>query len=200
MKISHADLEPCLRNPKQWLTSTSGASHAFKMGYDRALQFAIYHYHGTSAREARAYLASMISRHNFKNAARVSQIETGLDSYIAWARRENLRIAAVKSNISFACGFLELRGEISRIDVTRSGYRAIILKNPPLEWQDQLRMPLIQQAISATFGRPADEIEVGFQKLNSTNLQTISYDAGQRESAEARFRSLGRSIRRLSTP
>jgi hypothetical protein len=198
MKISHGDLELCLRNPKHWFASAGGSSHPFNMGYDRALQYAIYHYHSSSAQGARAHLTSIITRHNFKNAARVTEIESALDSYIAWARRENLRTAAVKVNISLACGFLELRGEIGRIDVTPLGYRAIILKAPPLGWQDQLRMPLIQEAISTMFGRPADDVEVGFQRLDSSNLQTVCYHPRRRESARTRFRNLGKALRRLS--
>lgn len=198
MRISHAELDVCLGNPRYWFASRNASSHPYRTGYDRALQLTIYHYHRTSAQEARAYLASIISEQEFKNATKVSQIENGLESYIIWAHTENLRPAAVKPNISFACGFLELRGELGRIDVTPSGYRAIILKGPPVGWQDQLRMPLIQDAVSETYGRPADEIEVGFQRPDSTDLQTVCYDAKHRERARTRFRTLGRAIQRVS--
>jgi hypothetical protein len=140
----------------------------------------------------------MATRHNFRNAARVAQIENNLESYMTWAIAENVRSAAVQARIHFECGFLELRGEIGRVDVTTSGYRAIILRTPLAGWQNELRMPLLQEAVSATYGRPAGEIEVGFQKLDSTDLQTASYDAGQLREAQNRFRILGRTIRNLS--
>jgi hypothetical protein len=198
MRISHGALDACLRNPQLWFTSRDASSHPYRMGYERALRHAIFHYHKTSAPEARAYLASMISKHNFRNAAKVAQIENDLEAYMTWANTENLRIATVQARIYFECGFLELSGEIGRVDVTTSGYRAIILRPPAVDWQTELRMPLIQEAVSTTYGRPVEEIEVGFQRLDSTDLQTVSYDATQLRKAEVRFRALGRTIRQLS--
>ena len=200
MKISHGDLDACLRNPRQWFTSKEASSHPYRMGYQRALRLAIFHYHrnSASAPQARAYLASMISRHNFRNATKVGQIENELESYISWASTENLRTAGVQVRIGFECGFLELSGEIGRVDVTPTGYRAIVLRPPPQDWQNQLRMPLIQTAVSATYGRPVGEVEVGFQRLDSTDLQTTSYDTTQLRDARDSFRTLGRAVQQLS--
>jgi hypothetical protein len=47
---------------------------ANSMGYERALRLTLFHYHKTSADEARRYLEQMVKKHNFKNEARVSQI------------------------------------------------------------------------------------------------------------------------------
>lgn len=200
MRISHNTLDDCLRNPRQWFISTrSSSSHPYKMGYERVLRLSIYHCHKNSADEARRYMSEKITRHNFRNAQRVSEIENGLESYIAWAVSERLRNAGVQININLSLGFLELRGEISRIDVIDSGYRAVLLGTRTENWQSQLRMPLIQSAVSLTYARPAQEVEVGFQELDGANLQTVSYGSRQLKAAQEEFRVLGNAVRRIST-
>jgi hypothetical protein len=75
MRISHAELEACLKNPRGWyVSSRTASSHGYSMGYERALRLTLFHYHKTSADEARRYLEQMVKKHNFKNEARVSQI------------------------------------------------------------------------------------------------------------------------------
>jgi hypothetical protein len=170
------------------------------MGYDRLLRLAIFHFHNTSAVGARSYLANGIAKHDFRDAKRVTEIENNLESYMDWAASAGLRIADVHARLEFQEGYLELRGEIGRIDVTRAGYRAVLLTDPPREWKTHLRMPLIQAAISSTYGRPATEIEVGFQNLDGSDLDVFSYGTRRLEEARAEFRTLGRRIRRLSKP
>jgi hypothetical protein len=199
MRISHTALEDCLRNPQQWYSSTRVASsHPYKMGYERALRLSIYHYHRTSADDARSYLAKMIRRHDFKNPKKVTEIEEGLEAYIMWANSEHIKAAGVQVHIGFSLGFLELRGEVGRVDVTPSGYRAVLLGAAPADWQHQLRMPLIQASVSSEYGRPVDEIEVGFQMLDASHLRTVSYDMAELSRAQRRFRRLGSIIRRIS--
>ncbi len=199
MRISHTALDACLRNPRQWYTSTRILdSHPYKMGYERALRLSTYHYHRTSAGKARAYLTELIKKHDFKNAKKVGDLEDDLESYILWANSDKVKSAGVQVRISLPLGFLELRGEVSRVDVTPSGYRAVLLGNSPPKWRGQLRMPLIQSAVSLIYGRPEVEIEVGFQKPDGTNLETVSFDQSQLTAARKGFRKLGAVIRRIS--
>lgn len=201
MRISHIELESCRSNPRRWyLSSLTSSSHPYKMGYDRLLRYALAHFHNTSAADARRYLANGIAKHDFRNAKRVTEIENSLESYIDWAASVRLRIADVNARLEFLEGYLELRGEISRVDVTTAGYRAVLLTDPPNEWKTHLRMPLIQSAISSIYGRPATEIQVGFQNLDGTDLAVVSYGTRRLEEARAEFRTLGRRIRRLSKP
>jgi hypothetical protein len=201
MRISHTELETCLGNPPNWYVAVrTASSHGYKMGYERSLRLTIFHYHKTSAAEARQYLDKMVKKHNFKNAARVTEIENGLESYIHWAESESLKVADTRIKITLPVGFLELRGEVGRVDVTAAGYRAVLLSQPPPDWQQQLRMPLIQAAIGAMYGRPPDKIAVGFQELDGSNLETVVYGRRQISAAEQRFRLLGETVRRLSKP
>ncbi len=199
MRISHTELENCLKNPKDWYRSAGTASsHGYSMGYERALRLSLFHYHKTSADEARSYLEQIVKRHDFKNVVRVSEIEASLESYISWAESERLKVADTQVKISLPTGFLELRGQISRVDVTPVGYRAVLLSPPPPKWQQQMRMPLIQAAISKMYGRPTEKIAVGFQEADGSGPETLIYGSKQIRLAEQRFRVLGEAVRRAS--
>jgi hypothetical protein len=194
-------IDSCLANPRQWYTSTSSAaSHPYKMSYSRALQLAILQYHRVSQRVAQQYLDNLIKRHHFKDVRRVTKMESDLLSYIRWATSERVKMVDFKVNISLPSGFLELRGEIGRVDITATGYRAVLFGRPAANWRQQLRMPLIQVAIGQMYGRPTEDVEVGFQELDGSNLQTIIFTAAQTTSAQRRFRGLGETLRKLSTP
>lgn len=196
MRISHTQLESCLANPRSWYRAAIAAeSHPYPMGYDRVLRLSIFRFHHTSGRVARDYMAQMVRRHHFKDAGRVREIESSLDRYIGWASAEGLRVADTNVNIACEIGFLELRGQISRIDVTSVGYRAVLLGEVPADWHSQLRMPLIQLAVALMYGRRQDKTEVGFQNLDASNLVTLLYTERQIDKARRRFMALGRIVR-----
>jgi hypothetical protein len=141
MRISHTMIDSCLANPRQWYTSTSSAaSHPYKMSYSRALQLAILQYHRVSQRVAQQYLDNLIKKHHFKDVRRVTKMESDLLSYIRWATSERVKMVDFKVNISLPSGFLELRGEIGRVDITATGYRAVLFGRPAANWRQQLRM------------------------------------------------------------
>ena len=200
MRISHGELEACEKSTGTWYASAAQATgHGYKMGYERALRLAISRFHReSSARIARKYLAALVKKHNFQNAARVNQIEKALESYIAWADSVELRVAGSEVKISLPMGFLELRGQVGRVDVVKTGYRAVVFGNAPSNWKQQLRLPLIQRAVSDLYSRPVEEVAVGFQNLDGSNLQTEIYTSYQIAAAEKRFRDLGNVVRRLA--
>jgi hypothetical protein len=167
------------------------------MGYDRVLRLSIFRFHQASAQVARDYMAQMVRRHHFKDVGRVREIEFSLERYIAWGSAEVLRVADTNIRVACEVGFLELRGQISRIDVTATGYRAVLLGEVPADWHSQLRMPLIQLAVASMYGRRQDRTEVGFQNLDASNLVTSLYTEQQVERARRRFMALGRIVRRI---
>jgi hypothetical protein len=167
------------------------------MGYDRVLRLSISHFHKSSGVSARKYMAEKIREHHLGNIRRINEIELSLDRYIRWATGERLKVADTNVNIAQALGFLELRGQISRVDVTDTGYRALLLGNVPADWEEQLRMPLIQLAVASMYGRPPEKTEVGFQELDATNLVTKLYSPRQIQKAENGFIALGRVLRRI---
>lgn len=200
MRISHTELDLCARNPTLWYASRKATnSHPFRMGYDRALRLAIFHLHNTSSETAgRARLAELISKHQFRDAGRVSEIENSLEDYIEWSSTEKLKVAGVQVRIAARWGFLELRGELGRLDVTADGYRAVIFSEVPENWRSQLRMPLIQAAVGIRAGRPTDEVHVGFQRLDGSGLETECYSNRDLANAQQRFCNLGVVLKKMS--
>ncbi len=97
-------------------------------------------------------------------------------------------------------GFLVLGGEISRLDITDPGYRAVILGDIPAGWRQHLRLPLIQRAVAMKYGRPVLEIAVAMQNLDGTGLDSLSFSESETSQAEHELRALGESVRGLFPP
>ena len=200
MKISQSELEGCLKQPRSWLREKlSTPAHPFKTGYNRALLLSIFNYHKTGqAIVARQYLRDIVQRHQFKDLTRIDEIEVAFEAYVGWCERENLAVADSHVLIRFDSGYLTLVGEVSRVDVTRDNYRAVLLGPIPSNWERQLRMPLIQKAISEKFARPVREVAVGVQELDGTDLQVRSYTTAALARAERRFNDLAGRLERYA--
>jgi hypothetical protein len=199
MRISHTQLESCLASPRIWYRASLAAeSHPYLMGYERVLRLSIFHYHKSSGADARDYMAEMIRKHHLRNVSRINAIEISLDRYVRWAVAERLKVADTKVNLAYQMGFLELRGEIGRVDVTSTGYRTVLFGKVPGGWEKQLRMPLIQVSIALMYGRPQDKTEVGFQEMDGSNLVTKIYSEKEIDKAQHKFMALGRIVRRIA--
>jgi hypothetical protein len=199
MKISHIDLDRCLKQPRQWFRDQAAPKAGMSFGYDRALRNAIAVWHKTNlADEARRRLQDLISRHGFKNKSRVDEIEVCLDLYIKWCEVTKVKTADSMIRISLDLGgYLQLGGTVSRVDVTSRGYRGILLGAKQAGWKEQLRMPLLQKALSAKYIRPIESIEVGVQDLDGSSLQTKSYSSAELTAAEKEFLNLGGIVKAL---
>jgi hypothetical protein len=150
------------------------------------------------ARAARSHLHQMIDR-NFTNENRIDDLEADFESYIRWHRRSGIIVADSNIRLSYSiAGFLDLGGLISRLDITDIGYRAVILGVVRSNWRNELRMPLIQSAIAFKYGRPVEEVAVGFQEANGSALEDEIYTSAQIESARQEFQRLGEGVRQLT--
>jgi len=178
-------------------TRTSGSGASWPTFGDRILRLSIFHFHKTSGHDAHNYLDQMVKNHHMKDVGRINQIETSLGRYINWCSTQNLRVADAAVNLAYELGFLELRGMVSRVDMTTDGYRAVLLGSASKDWQNELRMPLIQVAVASMYGRPAERTEVGVPNLDGSRLATALYSRGQIARAERKFVALGRVLRRL---
>jgi hypothetical protein len=201
MKISHRELEECLRSPTIWWQGRQSVGAFRTFGYGQALLNAIHRYHRTdSARLARSHLREMIDR-NFTNEKRIDELDADFERYIRWHRRSGIIVADSNIRLSYSIGgFLDLSGLISRLDITAIGYRAIILGAGRANWRTELRMPLIQSAIALKYGRPVDEVAVAVQEPDGSALEEEIYTSSQIASARQEFQRLGEGVRRLTPP
>lgn len=169
------------------------------MGYDRVLRLLISHFHKSSSHlYTHQYLTEMIKRHNLSNVDRIREIETSLGRYIKWATAQQLKVADTKLNMAYQVGYIELHGEVGPVDVTSLGYRAVLFGSAPVDWEEQMRMPLIQSAIAEIYGRPLEKVTFGFQKLDASNLVITTYSKEKIQKARLRFGALGRTLHEIA--
>jgi hypothetical protein len=62
------------------------------------------------------------------------------------------------------------------------------------QWANQLRMPLIQEAIARHYGRPAGEVWVGFHNLDGNLFAETRYGEARRKSALTEFGMIGTQV------
>lgn len=171
------------------------------MGYDQAVRLAIYHFHKTGLPdEARRYLVDLFARSRLSNTVRLDTSEANLDAYLQWHSESGAITADHKVRILLDLGgYLQLSGEVARIDIIESGYRAVLLGATDQQFREQLRMPLLQRAIATTYVRPVELIGVGMQALDGSGLAIRCFSPRQIRAAEAEFTQLGETLR-LSVP
>jgi len=197
MKISHSDLEACRRNPRQWVSAklfSDGSGPRY--GYNQAIKNAIYTYHRTSIpADSKKYLAEALKK--FTNIKRSLECSETLESYLQWAEAYPNVFASWRIHLKLILHRdILLGGEISRvdIDIKVDQYMAIILGPKPMDWKDQLRIPLIQYAIASQFHRPVDQVRVGYQDINGSDLQTTQCDETDIREALKEGRKIGIAV------
>lgn len=198
MKISHTELELCRKSPRVWLQEKlKKPTQYFRIGYNRVLLLSIYNFHKTKqASVARQYLMDLIQTQEFKDPDRIDEIELSFEAYVRWCDTESVAVADSRVRVKLETEYLSLVGEVSRVDVTADSYRALLLGPPQPNWRKQLRMPLLQIAISERFSRPINEVSVGVQQLDGSDLQVHSYSTASLNRAKVQFKRLARSLHR----
>ncbi|MDQ2668800.1 MAG: hypothetical protein M3Z05_22795 [Gemmatimonadota bacterium] len=155
-------------------------------------KLAIYKYHATGdADAARQHLRNLLGR--FGDTGKKLSAEYELDTYIAWAERNDLIVADRKVRIEYDLGSgVLLGGEVSRVDVdvVGGGYRAILLGAHDPDWGAELRTPLLQRAVAQHFDRNESEVMVGVQSLDGTALETLWFTTAEIDEADVQARAL----------
>jgi len=186
VRISHTELEVCRANPKQWAASRLQAGKSvFSYGYNQALKSAIYTFHDSNdPREGTKYLFEKLIR--FRNSTRKAECESALKSYLKWAQSSGIIVAHWRVRLNLLLEWdVVLGGEISRVDVVPESdtYQAIILGDRPRDWKDELRFPLIQHEMAAQYHRPVNQMRVGYQNVDGSELLTVQYRKKEIEDA-----------------
>lgn len=195
MKISHKDLESCRVSPSSWVTSKQASGRFGRMGYGQALRYAICEFHKQDDVKAGAAKLDGYVAKNFKNEKKIEQLYERLDQYAQWFATAGIISAEANVLLNFPLNSeWRLGGYVSRVDLTESGYRAILFEVPSASWKLQLRMPLIQQAIAERYGRPAKEVRIGLQNLEGNNLLDTRFGAETRKSALSEFKRIGLKV------
>ncbi len=113
------------------------------------------------------------------------------DTYIQWYESSGVIVADHRSRLDLDLeNGLILGGTVSRLDITNDGYRAILLGSRKPTWQQETRMPLIQRTMAAKYERPEDEVSVGYQNLDGSDLEVVVYSQTTLNEAENIARQL----------
>lgn len=167
-KISLTQLEEARRDPIAYKKKRDNATN-FRPGKSifQTLKRAIYEYHKASnAIGAMNYLEAGLEL--FKNRRPCEKAVEDLQWYITEYQGRGWPTILKKHNISIALSTqyadsLRVTGEINRIDMHPNGTYAAWLFNKGTvgNWLDELRMPIIQNAIGVEMGAPPELIHVG---------------------------------------
>jgi hypothetical protein len=142
-------------------------------------------------------LTRLLDKVGLANAQRVASAERELDAYMTWFNGARRTVADYKVNISLDLGRdWILGGEVSRVDLdlARGGYSAILLGEAMPSWKAEVRMPLIQIAIAKRLSRAENEIMIGVQNLDGSDLRTTTYSPAQRGKAVTTAQALARRL------
>lgn len=201
MRISHSAIEECSRNPGAWVTAKINPfGGGPRTGYNGVVKLAIYRFHDTSDRnQAKQHLLNLLPRFGLSNSASVRRSCEKLESYIDWFEREMPVVAARKLRLELDIGHdWVLGGEVGRVDLelAEGGYRGILLGTAALEWHSERRMPLIQRGLAERLQRNEEDVAVGFQDVDGSNLVTHRYSAAE---IDAAYHSATRLAAQLSS-
>ena len=199
MRISHRQLAQCQSNPTEWVSNQVDQNEKFyRMSYERCLREEIHRFHQhRDVKGARQYLQEKFLKHKLKNNSRIQETLRCLNAYMSWFQSEGIIPIRSQFPLNFGLGHeVILGGFISRVDMMPKikGYRAILLEDIPLRWEEELRMPLIQRGIARSCYRPEDKFVVGIQELDASNLAVTSYSKADIDDAEQIVRQLAEKV------
>lgn len=192
MKVSHRELTELERNPEAWaLRRRSAAARRFSVGYDKVLSLGIraFERHG-SAPEARQHMQRILLRNELKKSQKIEDLMDRFERYVGWRTSSGLSVMETAARLKCEIGPVTLTGEVDRVELVDQGYRGVLLGKSTADWQNELRMPLLQKALASRYEKPVESFAVGVQELDASGLQEIRFDAGQIEKAGARLAEL----------
>ena len=199
MRISHRELAQCQINPTEWVSNQVNQTEKhYRMSYARCLREEINRFHQhRDIKAARQYLQEKFLKHKLKNHSRIQETLRCLNAYMNWFQSEEIMLIRPQFPLNFGLGHgVILGGYISRVDMMLKPkrYRAILLENIPLQWDKELRMPLIQKSLARFFHRPEEKFLVGIQELDARDLVEVTYSKTTMDDTEQIARQLAEEM------
>jgi hypothetical protein len=200
-KISLTELEEVRRDPKGFRRKKEAAG-PFQGGRSifQVLKRSIYEYHKSmDAVAAINYLEGKLE--SFKNRARCEKAVGGLQWYIAEHRNRGWATVLRKYNITIPLSTqywdsLKVSGEINRIDMHPNGtYAAWLFSKGNLgNWIDELRMPIIQNAIGVEMGARPELVHIGLYCFGDHTVNIHNFTDSQIKRAHLELEDLFRNM------
>ncbi len=188
MKIPLRELEEARRNPDAYLKkrrSVKGFNFNPKSKY-RTLVRSIHKFHrvNNDATVAQDYLEESFAK-QFKEQKQLPTYIEKLgqytsdfkDSGASVFRVNDILIVPLRPELAKA-GF-HISGEIPRLDITLDGYTAWLFSNKPVEWEDEIRLPLIQSAYAEILNVEEAEIKVNVYDFAGNEQKSFQFSQEQ---------------------
>lgn len=204
MRLALGQLEDARQDPAGYRARMNSARPgSFGDTYMGALRQAIFLYHKTAqAGQAHTYLQHRLDRS--KRLTSVSRRADTLDQ-LDWYTDEHQSRAwptfqcALRLVVPLPAGpagDLVCSGEIMRVDLVPSGGYAAWLMGSELilQWNTQLRFPIIQSALAGTLGVSIDNVSVGIYDFANRQIESRQYSEQEVRSARRAFNKLVRDL------
>lgn len=194
MKIPLRELEEARRNPDAYLKkrrNSTGFNFNPKSKY-RTLVRSVhtFHRHGNNSNFAQDYLETNFAK-QFKDQKQLAQYIEKLGQYILDFKDAGATVFRVKDilvvpiNSEFKEAGFHISGEIPRLDITADGYTAWLFSNKPIEWENEIRLPLIQSAYAEALKVEEQEVKVNIYDFVGNEQKSFQFSKG--ELADAQF-------------
>lgn len=207
MKIPLRELEEARHDPRAYLQrqrrAAQGEIRFNPKNKHQTLKRAIYVFHKSNDLQA---------AHDYLEKSYLKQFKQTKD-LILYA--EKLEKCAIEFNQSGATVFkvndrlvvplpqdlndagVIVSGEIPRVDLTDDGYTAWLFSKKTEQWEDELRLPVIQFAYAQILGAIEDEIKIGVYDFSQGTQKLFSFPEQQLSIAQNEFHELLKQILKL---
>lgn len=188
MKIPLRELEEARRNPDAYLKkrrNSTGFNFSPKSKY-RTLVRSVHTFHrnGNDSTLAQDYLEENFAK-QFKDQKQLPQYIEKLGHYIsdfndtgASVFRVN-DILVIPLSLEFIEAGFRISGEIPRLDITPDGYTAWLFTNKFIEWENEIRLPLIQSAYAEILRVEEQEIKVNIYDFVENEQKSFQFSKDQ---------------------
>ena len=201
-RIRLSDLELAARDPVGFRVSMDAPSSSrYRYGYFNLLRNTIRRFHdnGGDAHHAMTYLEAGLTR--FRDAARRSETVNQFEWYVEEHRRNGRITVEVMGRVearrpAWAPQDLVCSGEITRLDIVPGGGPAgWLFRNSSIAgWDQELRMPLIQEALAFEVGRDVEDVMVGVYGFQEQIFDQRTFSRDEVRAAYLRFEDLLRQL------
>ena len=192
MKIPIRELEEARRNPDAYLRkrrSSGGFNFNPKSKY-RTLVRSVntFHRNGNDSTFAQDYLETNFAK-LFKEQKQLAEYIEKLGQYILDFKDSGATVFKVKDILVIPltselkeAGF-HISGEIPRLDITPDGYTAWLFSNKPVDWENEIRLPLIQSAYAEILKVDEQEIKVDIYDFVEREQKSFQFSKTELEDA-----------------
>lgn len=195
MRVPHRDLERFRRDPRAWVARKLKAPPfgGIRIRNEAALRMAVHWLHkGHSLEEAERKL-EYYARKDPNLEGRIDVMRR-LSAYAQWYQGSGRHASTIRLPIPvWAEGPIALGGYLDRVDLVlhhQQRMQGIFLGRHADRWRAELRMPLTQHALADFHGWPLEEVAVGVQLIDGSDVEVQHYSAAEVREALDEFREL----------